>query len=127
MVSNLNLVHRRRVMAAAPPRANTGLIIQKELAPRDGRTGGPLDQTDGPTDKQDDDYGDLIRSKHILHELCNHAVSTYRNTGVANKVCKTQLSRTQAVPCSIAKEEQKQISSNHVQALFAGSVETVLK
>ena len=40
-------------------------------------------------------------------------------TGAANKICKTQLSRTQSGPCSIAKEEQKQISPNHVQALFA--------
>ena len=71
---------------------------------------------------------------HILHayrstilmntSLVTINVALYKRvyTGAANKICKTQLSRTQSGPCSIAKEEQKQISPNHIQALFAGSV-----
>ena len=69
---------------------------------------------------------DLLHPQTIYkvgEKSCNSVTaSPLEATGAANKVCKTQLSRTQAGPCIIAKEQQKQISPNHVQAVFAGSV-----
>ena len=46
----------------------------------------------------------------------------FLSTGPEKKVCKTYLRRTQAGPVRAGKQQQEQISPNHVQAIFSTSV-----